>query len=158
MKEKKFLAACLSILLAFVVSTAPVAVYAAGEEIVLSSPNAHEKRDREDLLAPLREQGEVRIIVGLRSAQAVAQSVDRVPDRVKERTVSERQLRVLQGLAGHDIRAVKRLRLHDFIALTVDSGGLDAVLADSEVASVALDRPRYQAASDTGDQIGRAHV
>ena len=93
--------------------------------------------------------GEVRVIIGMRTAQEIGRRVDRAPDVVKEQAVSARQLRVLQRLAGKNIRAVKRLRLHDFIALTVDSAALDSLLADPEVTSVQVDQPRYPVLHDT---------
>ena len=149
MKPKSIFAAGLLSLVAFVASLSAGPAVAAGQEVVTAPTLAHEKTNRPDFAQPLRDRGEVRLIIGMRTAQEMARPVDRSPDVVKAQAVSARQLRVLQRLAGKNIRAVRRLRLHDFISLTVDSNALAAVLADPEVTSVQLDEPRYPVLSDT---------
>ena len=42
--------------------------------------NAFSKVARDDLLTPLRQQGEVRVIVGLQTPQEIAQLIDATPD------------------------------------------------------------------------------
>src|SRR5215813_6870882 len=115
----------------------------AAERSARVAQNAFERQGREDLAGALREAGEVRVIVGLQTAQELSQGVDGTPDQVKEQAVAARQTRLLQRLARHNVREVKRLRFHHFIALTVDSAGLEALLADPEVSSVEEDRPNY---------------
>src|SRR5688572_9527536 len=45
---------------------------AAAAEDARAPRSAYDKQDREDLAAPLREQGEIRVIVGLRGANGTA--------------------------------------------------------------------------------------
>lgn len=111
--------------------------------------NAAAKSDREDLLEPLRERGEVRVIVGLETIGDATPSADKSPDDVKADRVRTRQQRLLARLARHDLRDVKQLRNHPFVAVTVDAAGLAALLADPEVTSITEDRPVYPLLRDT---------
>ena len=134
------------VLLAFLPSIAPIAsetAAAADAQPVKAARDAHQKLDREDLAAPLRETGEVRVIVGLETRAGTRAARGAASGSGQEQAVSARQSRVLQRLAGHNLRKVKRLRHHHFIALTVDAAALAALLADPEVTSVTEDRPVY---------------
>src|SRR4051794_33301909 len=111
--------------------------------------NAFEKRDRDDLNIPLREHGEIRVVVGLQTPAEVAQQADSTRDDVKEQRVAARQLRVLQRLARQNLRHLRQLRHHPFMAVTVDAAGLAALLADPEVTSVTEDRPVYLSLKET---------
>src|SRR5262245_7617310 len=134
MKLTNLLAALLLALLQMVIAETA----AAAEGFGVSAPrDAHEKHDRDDLAAPLRERGEIRGIVGLQTPEETERRFARVPDHVKEQDVSARQQRVLQRLAGRNVRNIKRLLLHHFMAATVDAATLNALLADPEVTSVA---------------------
>jgi subtilisin family serine protease len=114
-----------------------------------AAANAFRKFPREDLAAALRDTGDIRVIVGLQTALEIAEATPRVPDRTKEAEVDARQSRVLKRLARHYLRDVKRLRHHPFMAMTVDDAGLNALLADPEVSSIAEDRPVYPTLNDT---------
>ena len=130
MKPTNFFTAALLSIAATFISLSFEVVGATDPAVVATPIDARIKSNRNDIASRLLERGEVRVIVGLRTAQEVARRVDRAPDVVKEQAVAARQLRVLQRLAGTNIRAVKRLRLHDFMTLTVDAGALEALLAD----------------------------
>ena len=112
--------------------------------------NAFNKPERhQELSALARDNGEVRVILSLETAQELARGPYRAPDQAKEQAVSARQQRVLQRAAGHNLRNVKRFRLHHFIAVTVDAAALEALLADPEVTSVSEDRLLYPVLQDT---------
>ena len=149
LNPKNFLTAGLLCLLALIPSVTPGAAFAADGRELKTAHDVRQKFNREDLHAPARENGEVRLIVGLRTAAESVVPGDAASDRVREQAVSARQSRVLQRLAGRNVRDIKRLRLHDFMALTADAMTIDALLADPEVTSVALDQPRYQVLQDT---------
>ena len=149
MKPTNFFTAALLSIAATFISLSFEVVGATDPAVVATPIDARIKSNRNDISSRLLERGEVRVIVGLRTAQEVARRVDRAPDVVKEQAVAARQLRVLQRLAGTNIRAVKRLRLHDFMTLTVDASALDALAADPEVTSIQVDEPRYLVLNDT---------
>ncbi|MBK7060433.1 MAG: S8 family serine peptidase [Rubrivivax sp.] len=128
---------------------APAEVHAAEAKVVVSAPDARQKTFREDLLAPFSQGNEVRVIVGLQTMQGLAQPVGRSTDQAREQDVAGQQSRVLGRLAGQNARVVKRLRLHPFMVLSVDSNALGALLADPEVISLAIDQPRYPVLMDT---------
>ncbi len=140
------------VLLALLPSIAPIAsetAVAAEVRLVGVPRDARQKFDREDLAAPIRENGEVRVIVGLQTPEEIAQVVEQISDEVKEQRVATRQSRLLQRLSRHNARNVNRLRYHHFLALTVDAAALDALLADPEVTSIEEDRPVYPVLFDT---------
>jgi subtilisin family serine protease len=111
--------------------------------------SASKKSSRDDLVAALRDTGDIRVVVGLQTPSDISDATPRAPDHVKERDVDARQSRVLKRLARHYLRDVKRLRHHPVMAMTVDAAGLSALLADPEVTSVAEDRPVYPSLNDT---------
>ena len=135
--------------LALLCLAVPQFARAADERPDRARHNAFDKHDREDLAAPIREKGEVHVIVGLQTPQEIAGPDDRTPDEAKREAVAARQARLLQRLAGHTVRAVTRLRLHHFISMTVDAAALAALLADPEVTSVSENRPVYLVLFDT---------
>ena len=136
--------------LALLSLTITPAVIAAGAEPLVRIPhNASSKTARADLMAPLQSQGEVRIIVGLQTPQEIAQAVDTTPDEIRTQRVAARQERLLERLAGHHVRNIKRLRNHQFLAMTVDGDALNALLVDPEVTSIAEDRLVYPVLYDT---------
>src|SRR5262245_34053177 len=149
LKFKGVIAAGLLALLPLIVLLATLSASAADRDAVRVLRDAHEKFDRNDLSAPIRESGEVRVIVGLETSDDIAQIAERIPDEAKEQAVAARQNRLLQRLARHNARNVTRLRHHHFLALTVDAAGLDALLADPEVTSISEDRPVYPVLFDT---------
>src|SRR5687767_11858441 len=114
------------VLLAVVWAALPLVAQAADGRTGKLPHNAFSKFARDDLLAPLRRQGEVRVIVGLQTPQEVAQPADVDADQIKEQRVLARQSRVLQRLGGHNLRNLKRLRHHHFMAVTVDAAALNA--------------------------------
>src|SRR5262249_34589014 len=71
----------------------------AAERSARVAQNAFERQGREDLAGALREAGEVRVIVGLQTAQELSQGVDGTPDQVKEQAVAARQTRLVERLA-----------------------------------------------------------
>src|SRR5258706_2664751 len=87
--------------------------------------NAFDKVLRPDLAAPLSAQGEIRVVVGLQTLSEIARPVDTTPDADKAAAVFARQSRLLERLAGHNVRNVTRLRVHHFDALTVDADALN---------------------------------
>jgi subtilisin family serine protease len=122
----------------------------AADPLVARVPhNAYNKSGRDDLQTPLAQQGELRVLVGLQTPDEIRQNVDITPDDAKEQAVSRRQQRLLQRLAGHNVRNVRALRFHHFVAMTVDAGALNALLADPDVTSVSEDRPRFPVLNDT---------
>src|SRR5258707_301705 len=139
----------LSAILAFLIAICLAAPQLAQAAEARVPHNAFDKVLRPDLAAPLSTQGEIRVVVGLQTADEIARPVDTSPDPDKAAAVAARQSRLLERLAGHNVRNVTRLRLHHFIALTVDADGLNALLADPEVTSVTEDRPVYPVLYDT---------
>src|SRR3712207_4975333 len=97
---------------------------AAGDRAIKQPHNAFGKTGREDLVAALRDRGEVRVIVGLQTPREMAEGSDSTPDHVKERRVTDRQERVLERLARHGVRQLKRLRHHPFMAVTLDAAAM----------------------------------
>src|SRR5215831_15960518 len=98
---RHFSAAVLAVF-AFVVPA--VAELAHADDAASRAPrNAFNKPERyQELGAVARDRGEVRVIVGMETAQEFASGPDYAPDQVKEQAVSARQQRVLARLAGHN--------------------------------------------------------
>jgi hypothetical protein len=119
------------------------ALAASGERAIKAPHSAFNKAWREDLLAAFRDRGEVRVLVGLQTADEVAPAADPTPDFLKEQRTDVRLSRVLKRLAGFHFRDVKQLRQHPFFSLTVDAATLNALLADPDVTSITEDRPVY---------------
>ena len=109
--------------------------------------SAFNKQNRDDLAAPLREKGEIRVIVGLRGADQAANRPrgrdSDAADQAFRREVDDDQTRLLQRHQRHNLRHVKRFRDHNFVAMTVDAAALSDLLSDPDVESVAEDRPLY---------------
>jgi subtilisin family serine protease len=127
----------------------PVASFAADAHVARVPRDASVKNNREDLAAPVREGGEVRVIVGLRATRNYAPNADANEDHAKAQDVADRQNRLLNRLTRHQLRNVKLYRWHHFAAMTVDGAALDALLADPDVISVAEDRRVYPSLNDT---------
>ncbi len=146
-------------LLALALVFLPCALAAAEGRQEREPRNAFEKSRpaRDDLASPLMETGEVRVIVGLRGASAVAKRRGESDDAEDRRAIAGRQDRLLQRLQRHPVRTVKRFRSHDFVAMTVDSAALDQLLADPDVVSVSEDRRLYTQLYDT-PTITRANL
>ena len=111
--------------------------------------DARVKEFRDDLLVPLREKGEIRVIVGTKASPQFVGPAAHVSDNGRERDVFDSQDRVLSRLAGRNVRQVKRLRHHHFVGMTVDAAALNTLLADPDVESVAEDRRVYPVLNET---------
>src|SRR3712207_5281011 len=85
------LGAVLALLAAVALQISPSTYAAAGDRATKVPHNAASKAAREDLSAPLRERGEIRVVVGLQTPVEIAESVDRTPDHTKEQKVAARQ-------------------------------------------------------------------
>ena len=131
--------------LAFFPLIVPIAsngALATGGETASVPRHAHQKFNRDDLAARVRDSGEIRVIVGLSAPIGGAQRFGCRCGSCEGTGGCRAQDRLLARLAGRNVRNVKRMRLHHFVAMTVDAATLDALLADPEVTSVAEDQPR----------------
>jgi subtilisin family serine protease len=135
-------------LAAFLVPIAWTPAVAADVALASTPHDAHLKSNRDDLTTPVRESGEVRVIVGL-DAPAAGGQASTAGDSARATAVAARQAKFLKKLARHNVRDVKPMRLHDFVAMTIDGAALDALLADDEVASIAVDQPVFPLLHDT---------
>src|SRR5262245_364475 len=116
----RFRAAALAVF-AFITWSGAESAYAADDAPARPPRNAFNKLERyQELGVIARDKGEVRVIIGLETAQEFARDPDFVPDQVKEQAVSARQQRVLARVAGHNVRDIKRFRWHQFFAASVD--------------------------------------
>lgn len=116
------------------------------------------RSSRDDLLVPLQEKGEVRVIVGLPAPQNTKDLGQLSHDAVAhDQKVASGQTRLLQRMQQHSAKQVRRFRSHAFVAMTVDAAALDALLADPEVISISEDRLLRTMLYDTPD-ITRANL
>lgn len=111
--------------------------------VVKAPRDARQLRNRTDLTDLFKQQPEIRIIVGLQTPQESGQLVASTPDAARERSVSARQARMLGRVQGLNVRDIKPLRFHPFVAMTVDATALGALLADPDVTSVSEDGVLY---------------
>ena len=111
--------------------------------------DAHQLSNRTDLTGLFKQQPEIRIIVGLRTPQESAQSVTGTNDAIRQQDVFSRQTRVLERVKGLNVRNIKRLQFHAFIAMTVDATALGQLLADPDVTSISEDGVIFPLLVDT---------
>jgi len=146
---KRLLATGLLALFPAIVPILSGAAVAAEDNTARAPRDAHVKVNRDDLAAPIRDRGEVRIIVGVQATRNFTGRVAAADDREKALDVADSQNSLLARLHGHRIRNVKLFRWHHFAAMTVDSAALDVLLNDPGVTSISLDRPVYPVLNDT---------
>ena len=111
--------------------------------------DARAKQNRTDLENLFKQQPEIRIIVGLQTAEENTAPAARASDQARERSVAARQAAVLGRAQGLNVRDIRRFRFHPFIAMTVDATALGAFLADPDVTSVSEDGVIYPMLADT---------
>ncbi len=104
---KLLLPRVLLVLLSLVVSILQGSVFAAEDQSARAPRDARIKINREDLAAPIRERGEVRVIVGLQASRGFAPGAHGAEARAKEQDVSDGQHRLLSRLASQRLRNVK---------------------------------------------------
>src|SRR5688572_20090853 len=109
------------------------------DRMVRAPRDAHQLSNRTDLTDQFKQQPEIRIIVGLETQQENAQAAIRTNDLMRQQAVVARQTRVLDRVQGLNVRNIKRLRFHAYIAMTVDATALGQLLADPEVTSISED-------------------
>jgi subtilisin len=112
---------------------------------IMAPRDARQLNNRVDLTDLFKQRPQIRVIVGLQTAEDAARS----NDQTRQVEIAERQSRVLGRVQGLNISNIRRLRFHPFIAMTVDATALGALLADPEVTSVSEDGLIYPLLADT---------
>ena len=108
-------------------------------QAVRAPRDARQLTNRTDLVEKFKQQPEIRIVVGMAPPQDGGVVLVDTPDQLRAQLVATTQARVLDRVQGLNVRDVKRLRFHPFIAMTVDATALGQLLADPDVTSISED-------------------
>ena len=111
--------------------------------------SAFDKRNRPELIDRIRRDGEVPVVVGLRfdpreipAARAAAGSAARAA------AIASRQRAIETKLQRFSV-AVRKMRHLPYMAMRVDQGALDELLADPDVSSVEIDMLYFPTLTET---------
>jgi hypothetical protein len=103
------------------------------------------------LLAAVREQGSISVIVGLDVPfQPEGEMADPQAVQTQRQAIAAAQERLLQRMAGLNIRNVTTYEFIPFVAMTIDEAALRDLIANPEVTSIEQNTPnRLQGAPGT---------
>ena len=118
-----------------------------GGPVMAVKPTAEVQRERTvaALRAKVQARGRVRVIVGLRTDDHSGASAQRSFKDAAARAamvsgVDRVQQTLLVRMSGYSVSSVKRFKYIPYMAMEVDAGALEALAADSEVASIEEDK------------------
>ena len=108
------------------------------------------------LEARVRQEGRVRVIVGLRSESRSAPLTATGSRRFKARPsrIAHAQQSLLARMSGHGVSSIRRFRFVPFVAMELDQAALEALASDPEVASIEEDGAVQPALAESTSRVG----
>lgn len=128
---------------------------AGGKEVKVTSPGGHSR-----LHSKSQNKGSVKIIVRVRApfiTESLLQETDKHAQRASRLHIQDQIITELES-KGHKPGRVSKYKYVPFIAMTVDSATLDALLASPDVISIEEDIPIPPALHESVPRIGAAEL
>ena len=110
--------------------------------------SAFEKANRPDLEGEINRHGEVRVIVGLATPRHTGGTIAQSQGQLRTEMARE-QDDLVTRMSSHGARHIKKVRSWPYVVMHVNEAGLQQLLADPSVQSVATDQPLHLALFDT---------
>ena len=110
--------------------------------------SAFEKANRPDLEGEINRHGEVRVIVGLATPRHTGGTIAQSQGQLRTEMARE-QDDLVTRMSSHGARHIKKVRSWPYVVMHVNQAGLQQLLADPSVQSVATDEPLHLTLFDT---------
>ena len=127
-----------------------------GEPVV----EARKTRSLRALRNRVRSEGQVKVIVGLRTTGQPVVSTATGLRAVEARTgpIAQAQRMLSIRMSGHNVSSMHRFKFIPYVAMEVDSAALEALASDPEVVSVAEDGVVYPVLAESTARIGAPYA